>query len=164
MTRLIDLGITAAKYSGDNVNFSKTEPIVSVTLPDGERAQFIQPPACSPELVSLTIRKPSLKIISVDDFYRSGFFNHMRKAEEQNPKDEELLEIYEHLQEYEEGAKKRVEFLRKAVRYGKNIVIAGETGSRKNNLHEGVDAGHSQRRKDRHDRGRSGTGSWAPLS
>ena len=128
---LIELGITAAKYSGDNVNFSKTEPIVSVTLPDGERAQFIQPPACSPELVSLTIRKPSLKIISVDDFYRSGFFNHMRKAEEQNPKDEELLEIYEHLQEYEEGAKKRVEFLRKAVRYGKNIVIAGETGSGK---------------------------------
>ena len=55
----------------------------------------------------------------------------MRKAEEQNPKDEELLEIYEHLQEYEEGAKKRVEFLRKAVRYGKNIVIAGETGSGK---------------------------------
>lgn len=105
---LIELGITAAKYSGDNVNFSKTEPIVSVTLPDGERAQFIQPPACSPELVSLTIRKPSLKIISVDDFYRSGFFNHMRKAEEQNPEDEELLEIYGHLQEYEEGAKKEL--------------------------------------------------------
>ena len=55
----------------------------------------------------------------------------MRKAEEQNPEDEELLEIYGHLQEYEEGAKKRVEFLRKAVRYGKNIVIAGETGSGK---------------------------------
>lgn len=32
----------------------------------------------------------------------------MRKAEEQNPKDEELLEIYEHLQEYKEGAKKEL--------------------------------------------------------
>lgn len=29
---LIELGITAAKYSGDNVNFSKTEPIVANEL------------------------------------------------------------------------------------------------------------------------------------
>lgn len=46
---------------------SSTEPLMSATLPSGERVQFVLPPAVEPGCVSITIRKPASVLWTLDD-------------------------------------------------------------------------------------------------
>ena len=83
------------------------------------------PPATKREMISITIRKPSQKRFSINDHERSGLFESVKDFDKKqtNPKDTELLEFY--------TTKNYKDFLAKAVNFGKNIVICGETGSGK---------------------------------
>ena len=71
---LIKLGVAVAKFAGENVLFQSTVPILSAVLPGGERAQFVMPPACRADTVSLTIRKPSFDVRTLDTYISDGFF------------------------------------------------------------------------------------------
>ncbi len=51
------LATLIASYNGKAISADK--PVLSSALPNGERVQVIIPPACEPNTVSITIRKPS---------------------------------------------------------------------------------------------------------
>ena len=132
---LLTLGAAAAVLS--DRPWSEADPILSATLPDGERAQFVRPPATLPDRVSVTIRRPSTAIPRLDDYVDSGFFEGSRiGTAAPNPNERELDPLVELRNEaaLETGPERdaaTAAFLREAVRRKKNIVIAGETGSGK---------------------------------
>lgn len=130
---LLSLGNAAAVFGGENKVFDSGNPVLSVELPDGERAQFVMPPACKSGTVSLTIRKISRSVIEIEDYKRSGFFNKVRKADSIDPSAEKLHELYERLFDSNEEVriKSRSDFLVECVKCAKTIIIAGETGSGK---------------------------------
>jgi type IV secretion system protein VirB11 len=116
------LAVAIAAYTKNDV--SDTRPILSATLPEGERIQVVVPPATELRTISITIRKPSKSIIETVTFEKQGFFSRI------TPISEELTYEEKKLQEILD-AKEYREFLLTAVRMKKNIVIAGETGSGK---------------------------------
>ena len=113
----------SASYKEDQID--KARPILSCVLVGGERVQIVMPPATKREMISITIRKPSQKRFTINDHEKSGLFENIKDfdSQETNPKDKELLELY--------ATKNYKDFLGKAVCFGKNIVICGETGSGK---------------------------------
>lgn len=128
---LIKLGVAVAKFAGENVLFQSTVPILSAVLPGGERAQFVMSPACRADTVSLTIRKPSFDVRTLDTYISDGFFDRIQAANRLNTADGELLERYKHIHDMPQANERRSEFLQRCVELGKNVVIAGETGSGK---------------------------------
>ena len=128
------LGIAVATFA--NTTFGDSTPIVSAVLPNGERSQFVMPPACKDGTISITIRKPSFTVRTIESYVEDGFFNHIKPAQNLSEGDEELLLLQKELlgsdgSKVTERAKKRALFLQRAVELGKNIIIAGETGSGK---------------------------------
>ena len=112
----------SASYKEDQID--KARPILSCVLTSGERVQIVQPPATKKGLISITIRKPSQRRFKMQDHQESGLFNEIKtQTKELSAKDLELLKLYKR--------NDFVEFVEKAVAYGKNVVICGETGSGK---------------------------------
>ena len=130
---LEQLGNICAVFGGENKTLDSAHPVLSVELPDGERAQFVMPPACTAETISLTVRKISKSVIELDDYVKSGFFSRIRKIGSVDPTALELHELFQkiHQGSEEEKISARPLFLRRCVELGKNIVIAGGTGSGK---------------------------------
>ena len=91
----------------------------------GERVQIVMPPATKKERISITIRKPSNRRFTIEDHEKSGLFESVQIKDENiiSPKDKELLELY-NKQDYKN-------FIARAVSFGKNVIICGETGSGK---------------------------------
>ena len=126
------LGTAVATFA--NTTFGDSTPIVSAVLPKGERSQFVMPPACKDGTISITIRKPSFEVKTIETYIDSGFFNHVKPAQRLSEADQELLALQSELLAASELDKKvilRARFLQRAVELGKNVVIAGETGSGK---------------------------------
>ena len=130
---LLSLGNAAAVFGGENKVFYRGNPVLSVELPDGERAQFVMPPACKSGTVSLTVRKISRSVIEIEDYKKSGFFNKIRKSDSVDPNAQKLHDLYENLFHPDEALRisSRSEFLVECVKCAKTIIIAGETGSGK---------------------------------
>jgi type IV secretion system protein VirB11 len=119
---LKSLGVAVSAFT-DN-NFSEVRPILSAVLPKGERIQVVIPPACEDETVSVTIRKPSFTVRTLEDYDKQGFFAQIKPISSGlNESDRELLSL--------KDAGQNMQFLRRAVQLSKVIVIAGETGSGK---------------------------------
>ena len=125
------LGVAVATFA--NTTFGDSTPIVSAVLPNGERSQFVMPPACKDGTISITIRKPSFDIRTIDDYITSGFFNHVQPAQALSDADLELLEIKKEMEDPSKPSDQsaRAKFLQRSVELGKNVIIAGETGSGK---------------------------------
>jgi type IV secretion system protein VirB11 len=99
-------------------------PILSASLPGGERVQLVLPPATTPGCVAITIRRPSESVWSISELNASGIFRSTRRASEAlDATETELLRLLD-VQDYET-------FMRLAVRSRKNIVVSGPTGSGK---------------------------------
>jgi type IV secretion system protein VirB11 len=99
-------------------------PILSASLPGGERVQLVLPPATTPGYVAITIRRPSESVWSIGELSASGIFRATRRASEAlDATETELLRLLE-VQDYET-------FMRLAVQSRKNIVVSGPTGSGK---------------------------------
>ena len=99
-------------------------PLLSASLPGGERVQCVLPPATSPDTVAISIRRPSKNLWSIGDLAGRGVFSGTQRAESGNDACEaQLLRYFEH-GEFET-------FMRCAVRGRKNILVSGPTGSGK---------------------------------
>lgn len=112
---------TLASFRGDEVG--DTKPLLSATLESGERVQVVFPPACERNTISITIRKPSTRQITHKEYINRGFYDYVKSGEKYHSHDDTLLELFKE--------KKIDEFMEFAVKVGKNIVYAGETGSGK---------------------------------
>lgn len=106
-------------------------PILSLTLPNGERGQVAQAPAVIDGTLSLNIRKHGLVVKSLSDLDAEGAFENWRDVSPMPSSEAALLST----REAELLSLKRdgrvIDFLTRAVQLRCNIVIAGRTGSGK---------------------------------
>jgi type IV secretion system protein VirB11 len=112
---------------------SAHEPLLSATLPGGERIQIVLPPATLERTVSITIRRPSSALWTLEELEGRGIFEATRSApgaaarhpdaERLAPKDRELTGLL--------ARRQFVPFLRRAIQLRKNVLLSGATGSGK---------------------------------
>lgn len=101
-----------------------TSPLLSASLPSGERVQIVMPPATTAGCVAIAIRRPADQVWSIEDLGRRGIFRAARQAGKSlDDTEEELLRLL--------SASDFEEFMRLAVRCRKNILVSGPTGSGK---------------------------------
>jgi type IV secretion system protein VirB11 len=101
-----------------------SSPLLSASLPSGERVQIVLPPATTLGCVAIAIRKPAHEVWSIEELANRGIFRNARAAShELDPVEIELQQLLKHSQ-FEA-------FMRLAVRSRKNIVVSGPTGSGK---------------------------------
>ena len=110
-------------------------PILSATLPDGERIQIVLPPVMEPGMVSISIRIPGDHTFSFDEYAASGFFSKfvwpkpkqsLSGSAKLSPEDRKLVELL--------NVGNLRQFLVEAVQSCQNIGIVGDTGSGKTML------------------------------
>jgi len=99
-------------------------PLLSGSLPSGERVQIVLPPATTPGSVAIAIRRPADAVWTIEDLASRGIFKRTRRARETLDDDERELQRLLASADYPE-------FMRLAVRCRKNIVVSGPTGSGK---------------------------------
>jgi type IV secretion system protein VirB11 len=99
-------------------------PLLSASLPSGERIQIVLPPATSSGCVAISIRRPSDQVWSIDELSASGIFRATRRASETLDFTERQLSRLLQEEKYEA-------FMRLAVVARKNILVSGPTGSGK---------------------------------
>jgi type IV secretion system protein VirB11 len=101
-----------------------TAPLLSASLPTGERVQIVMPPATTAGCVAIAIRRPADRVWSIEELGRRGIFHRTRQAGQKlDDTEEELLRLLSS-SDYEA-------FMRLAVRSRKNILVSGPTGSGK---------------------------------
>lgn len=111
-----------AHYTRQRVD--EESPLLSASLPSGERVQLVVPPATTPSTVAIAIRRPARQVWSVDELAAKGLFRATRAASEApNGAQNELTRLLER-REY-------VEFMKLAVATRQNILVSGPTGSGK---------------------------------
>jgi len=101
-----------------------TAPLLSASLPSGERVQIVIPPATTAGCVAIAIRRPADQAWSIEELARRGIFGGTRQAGCRLDDTEEKLLRMLASSEYEA-------FMRLAVRSRKNILVSGPTGSGK---------------------------------
>lgn len=102
-------------------------PLLSASLPSGERMQAVLPPACWPGTVAITLRRPSETVWGLGELAEAGLFARCAVAGERaSPEDAALTRWL--------AAGEWREFLALAVRARKNILVSGATGSGKTTL------------------------------
>lgn len=110
--------------SNTGQRITDADPVVSLTFPTGQRAQFVIPPACDAGKVSITIRLPSRQTRTLEQYERDGFFAELAHVTgDLSEHDAELLRL-KHAGDY-------ATFFKRAVEYRKNVVVSGATGSGK---------------------------------
>src|SRR5262245_9984188 len=129
--RCLSLATAVATYCDQQIN--QERPLLSATLPSGERIQFVIPPAVTRGTVSITVRKPSSVIKRLIDFERDGLFERTAAGNHDAdlpPDERELLEL--------KVKRRYAEFLRMAVRQRQTIIVSGRTGSGKTTFMKGL--------------------------
>jgi type IV secretion system protein VirB11 len=119
---LRSLAITTATFTKQSID--PTHPILSGSLPGGERIQIVIPPAVPQGTVSITIRKPAERTFTLEDYEQSGMFDDIfTETGSLSDVDKTLLDLH--------SKKSWKAFLKYAVRNKKNILVSGSTGSGK---------------------------------
>ncbi|MDQ2655178.1 MAG: P-type DNA transfer ATPase VirB11 [Chloroflexota bacterium] len=99
-------------------------PLLSASLPTGDRVQIVLPPATTAGCVAITIRRPSDQVWSIEELTQSGIFRRARRASDAlDDTENELLRLL--------AAEHYETFMRLAVTSRKNILVSGPTGSGK---------------------------------
>src|SRR6266853_6684353 len=99
-------------------------PLLSASLPSGERIQIVLPPATTPGTVAITIRRPADALWSIGELASRGLFREARPATTDLDETETELQRLLNAGEHET-------FMRFAVRSRRNILVSGPTGSGK---------------------------------
>ncbi len=133
LERCLSLATAVATFCDQEIN--QDRPLLSATLPTGERTQFVIPPAVTRGTVSITIRKPSRLIKRLADFEREGLFKRVAEAplasaQAMQPVEEQLIAL--------KNAGRFADFLRLAVQQRQTIVVSGRTGSGKTTFMKGL--------------------------
>ena len=102
----------------------ETSPLLSGSLPSGERIQIVMPPATTSGTVAITIRRPASEVWSIGEMGERGIFKRTRRSGEGD--DETESQLLRRLAERDYEA-----FMRLAVRSRRNIIVSGPTGSGK---------------------------------
>jgi type IV secretion system protein VirB11 len=102
----------------------ESAPLLSATLPTGERVQIVLPPATTLGCVAITIRRPSGEVWSLEELSGRGALRAARPSDGVLEDGEAELKRLHAAGEYEA-------FLRLAVRSRRNILVSGPTGSGK---------------------------------
>lgn len=118
----MDIAKLTATYTKQSLD--ERHPIISGTLPHGERIQIVIPPVALQGHVSITIRKPSSVSFTLNDYHEQGLFSDCAVDKRGLLNDDENLLT---------TLKKRdfINFFKQAVASQKNIIISGSTGSGK---------------------------------
>jgi type IV secretion system protein VirB11 len=98
-------------------------PLLSASLPGGERVQIVLPPATSAGCVAIAIRRPSNQVWSIEELASRGIFHMTAQDRRMNGTEGELRRL---LMERDYPS-----FMRLAVRSRQNILVSGPTGSGK---------------------------------
>jgi type IV secretion system protein VirB11 len=107
-----------------NQRIDESSPLLSASLPSGERVQIVMPPATTAGCIAIAIRRPADEAWSIKELARRGIFDQTRRASDALDETEtELLRLLA-ADEYEP-------FVRLAVTSRKNILVSGPTGSGK---------------------------------
>ena len=115
--------LATAVATASQQEISARRPLLSASLPDGSRMQFLVPPAVSMGH-SFTMRKPSRLTRTLDDYEREGLFKQIR------PPLTGLGPVQQRLLALKEAGDYKA-FFRLAVKSHQNIVVGGKTGSGK---------------------------------
>lgn len=107
-------------------------PVAEGELQYGERVEVIIPPACTPETVSFTIRRPSVVDKTLEELDAEGSFDDIEftSFEGLSKTQEALLQLKED--------KRTVDFLDLAVKSKQNIMVVGKTGSGKTTISKSI--------------------------
>jgi type IV secretion system protein VirB11 len=101
-----------------------SSPLLSASLPTGERVQIVMPPATTAGCVAIAIRRPAQEVWSIEELAARGIFRAARRSSQTlDETEQQLLKLL--------GASNFEAFMRLAVRSRKNIVVSGPTGSGK---------------------------------
>lgn len=99
-------------------------PLLSASLPGGERIQAVMPPATAAHTVSITIRKPAPRTWSLAELAQKGIFERTHHdGQRADPLEAQLLSLLQR-RDY-------LGFMRLAVTSKRNILVSGPTGSGK---------------------------------
>ncbi|CAH0356070.1 P-type DNA transfer ATPase VirB11 [Aquabacterium sp. CECT 9606] len=137
LDRLLGLANAIATYTDQEIGPQK--PILSAMLPGGERIQIVVPPAVEQDTVSMSIRRPSMSIKTLEQYEKDGAFHRYVWARspqlDQRRGDLEQTEaiLIEHLESND-----LAKFLKLAVQAKKNIAVVGDTGSGKTTLMKSI--------------------------
>jgi len=130
--RCLSLATAVATFCDQQIN--QERPLLSATLPSGERVQFAIPPAVPRGTVSITLRKPASLIKDLHAFEQDGLFERTACAatnsDEIQTFETDLLRLRQ--------ARRYADFLRLAVRQRQTIVVSGRTGSGKTTFMKGL--------------------------
>jgi type IV secretion system protein VirB11 len=102
----------------------EASPLLSASLPSGERVQIVLPPATTTGCVAVAIRRPPDVVWPIEELARRGVFEKLCSAKAHaDDVENELLSLH--------AASQYAAFMRLAVRARKNIIVSGATGSGK---------------------------------
>jgi type IV secretion system protein VirB11 len=102
----------------------ESSPLLSASLPSGERVQIVLPPATTSGCVAVTIRRPADVVWPIEELARRGVFDKLRSTDTRaDDVEKELLRMH--------AARQYAAFLQLAVKVRKNIIVSGATGSGK---------------------------------
>ncbi len=121
---LESLAELVAEYNQQEITPEK--PLLSASLPTGERTQFVMSPACEKNKLICSIRRHAMKDMSLIDYSNANAFKDIKVDNTSNnhlSSDNELIKLYETC--------KIEEFIKLAIRLKKNIIISGGTGTGK---------------------------------
>ena len=119
---LSSFATTVATFTKQSI--SATRPILSGSLPGGERIQIVIPPAVPAGTISITIRKPAERTFTLENYEASGMFEGiLSETDALSEGDQKLLDLH--------SKRSWKAFLRCAVVNKKNILVSGATGSGK---------------------------------
>lgn len=110
--------------TNSNQRINEAEPILSASLPDGERIQIVRPPAILSGYYSMTMRKASSKNFTMEHYVQQGFFDEVADISmELDETERTLIKLKEE--------RRFPEFFKLAVESKKNIIVSGATGAGK---------------------------------
>jgi type IV secretion system protein VirB11 len=136
--RCLEFANVVAIYA--NQDISERAPLLSATLPAGQRIQFVVPPAVERGLISMCVRIPGTSVRSLESYVQDKVFDRFIWNKSGNETSLQVPTLGKLDQRLEQLLTQRdlMGFLIAAVRGKKNIAVVGDTGSGKTTLMKAV--------------------------